>query len=228
MQSNRLLAKLSRKNQRELLAACDEVELVIGDVLWEPCSRISHVYFPLGCFISKLLPVKSRQNLELALIGNEGMLGIPLILGVDSSMYQAVVQGSGSALRLSAGSLRRELDRAPALRKLLHQYIYVVHMQLALTAACSNFHSVDLRLAHWLLMTHDRAGFGNFHLTHKFLAQMLGVRRVGITNAAGALQRRKLVRYTRGNITVLNRAALERASCSCYQASKDAYENVLG
>jgi CRP-like cAMP-binding protein len=228
MQSNRLLAKLSRKNQRELLAACDEVELVIGDVLWEPRNRITHVYFPLSSFISKLLPVKSRQNLELALIGNEGMLGIPLILGVDSSMFQAVVQGSGSALRMSAASFRRELDRAPALRKLLYQYIYVVHMQLALTAACSNFHSVDLRLARWLLMTHDRAGFGNFHLTHKFLAQMLGVRRVGITNAAGALQKRKLVRYTRGNITVLNRAALERAACSCYQASKDAYENVLG
>jgi len=228
MQSNRLLANLSRKNQRQLLAACDEVELGIGDVLWEPRNRISHVYFPLGCFISKLLPVKSRQDLELALVGNEGMLGIPPILGVNSSMYQAMVQGSGSALRMSAASFRRELDRAPALRKLLHRYIYVVHMQLALTAACSNFHSVDLRLARWLLMTHDRAGFGNFHLTHKFLAQMLGVRRVGITNAAGALQRRKLVRYTRGNITVLNRAALERASCTCYQASKDAYENVLG
>jgi len=228
MQSNRLLANLSRKNQRQLLAACDEVELGIGDVLWEPRNRISHVYFPLGCFISKLLPVKSRQDLELALVGNEGMLGIPPILGVNSSMYQAMVQGSGSALRMSAASFRRELDRAPALRKLLHRYIYVVHMQLALTAACSNFHSVDLRLARWLLMTHDRAGFGNFHLTHKFLAQMLGVRRVGITNSAGALQRRKLVTYTRGNITILNRVALERASCPCYQASKDAYENVLG
>jgi CRP-like cAMP-binding protein len=228
MQSNRLLAKLNRKDQRQLLAACDKVELSIGDVLWEPRTRISHVYFPLNCFISQLLPVDSRENLELALVGNEGMLGTPLVLGVNSSTFQALVQGSGSALRMSAASFGRELERIPALRKRLHRYIHVLQMQLALTATCISFHSVDLRLARWLLMTHDRAGLGNFHLTHKFLAQMLGVRRVGITNAAGALQKRNVVTYTRGHITVLNRAALEKASCPCYQASKSAYESELG
>lgn len=228
MPTNRLLAKLSRKAQGRMLSACDEVDLCIGDILWEPRKRISHVYFPLDCFISQLVPVDARENLELALVGREGMLGTPLVLGVNSSIFQALVQGSGTALRLSAASFRHELEHIPALRKLMHRYVYVLQMQLTLTAACMRFHGVDLRLACWLLMTHDRADFGNFHLTHKFLAQMLGVRRVGITNAAGALQKRKLVSYTRGNITVLNRAGLEKASCRCYEASNDAYQAVLG
>jgi CRP-like cAMP-binding protein len=228
MQSNRLLATLRRKDRDHLIAACDEIELTIGDVLWEPNKRIRHVYFPLDSFISQLVPVDARENLELAMVGNEGMLGTSLALGVNSSMLQARVQGSGTALRLDVVSFRRELEHTPALRTQLNRYIYVLQNQLALTAACINFHSIDLRLARWLLMTHDRADFGSFHLTHKFLAQMLGVRRVGITNAAGLLQKRKLLSYTRGHITILNRAGLEKASCGCYQTSKDMYRQVLG
>jgi CRP-like cAMP-binding protein len=220
-----------------VIAACGEVELTIGDVLWEPNKRIRHVYFPLDSFISQLVPVDGRENLELSMVGNEGMLGTSLLLGVNSSMLQARVQGSGTALRLNGTSFRRELEHIPALRKQLNRYIYVLQNQLyiyvlqnqlALTAACINFHSLDLRLARWLLMTHDRADFGSFHLTHKFLAQMLGVRRVGITNAAGLLQKRKLLSYSRGHITILNRAGLEKASCGCYQASKGMYDRVLG
>lgn len=228
MLNNRLLAKLNRKDQDLLLAACDEVGLRIGDILWEPQQRISYIYFPLDCFISQLVPADARENLDLALVGREGMLGMPLVLGVNSSMFQALVQGPGAALRMTVASFRLELERIPALRKVLLRYIHVLQMQLALTAACISFHGIDLRLAYWLLMTHDRADFGKFHLTHKFLAQMLGVRRVGITNAAGRLQKRKLLTYSRGAITILNRAGLEKASCSCYQTSKDAYENVLG
>jgi CRP-like cAMP-binding protein len=228
MRRNRLLAKLSRKDREHLRAACDEVELCIGDILWEPQRRIRHVYFPLDSFISQLVPIDARENLELALVGNEGMLGTSLALGVNSSMLQALVQGSGTALRLDAASFRRELEDIPALRKQLHRYIYVLQIQLALTAACINFHSLDLRLARWLLMTHDRADFGSFHLTHKLLAQMLGVRRVGVTNAAGLMQKCNLLKYSRGEITILNRAGLEKVACSCYQASKDVYEGVLG
>jgi CRP-like cAMP-binding protein len=228
MQRNRLLASLPRSDYRQLIAACDVVDLYAGDILWQPRKRIRHVYFPLDSFISQLVPIDTRENLELALVGNEGMLGTSLVLGVQYSMMQALVHGSGAALRLDAASFRRELERVPALRKQLHRYIYVLQAQLALTAGCINFHSLDLRLACWLLMTHDRAGLANFHLTHKLLAQMLGVRRVGVTNAAGLMQKRKLLSYSRGDITILDRAGLERASCSCYQASKNAYASELG
>jgi CRP-like cAMP-binding protein len=228
MPINRLLASLRNKDHQQLIAACDTVDLCDGDVLWEPHSRIRHVYFPLDGFISQLVPIDSRENLELALIGNEGMLGTPLVLGVNSSTLQALVQGSGGALRMSAATFRDKLTQFPALRQHLNRYIFVLQAQLALTAACISFHALDLRLARWLLMTHDRSGPGSFHLTHQFLAQMLGVRRVGITNAAGLLQKRKLLTYSRGEITILDRAGLEQASCSCYQVSKDTYENVLG
>ncbi len=228
MPSNRLLASLSRRDHQHLTTACDEVELCIGDTLWEPQKRVSHVYFPIDCFISQLVPVEGRKNLELALVGNEGMLGTPLVLGVNSSSMQALVQGSGTALRMSGTSFRSELRQLPAFRHLLDRYIYVLQAQLALMAACIGFHSLELRLARWLLMTHDRAGIDSFHLTHKFLAQMLGVRRVGITNAAGNLQKRKLLRYSRGEITILNRAGLEKASCSCYQASTELHTRILG
>lgn len=228
MQRNQLLAGLRRKDQDQLIAICDVVDLSIGDILSEPQSRIRNVHFPLDSMISQLVPVDSRENLGLALVGSEGMLGTPLVLGVPSSNLQARVQGSGTALRMSAASFRRVLEQTPALRKKLDRYIHVLQAQLALTAACISFHSLDLRLARWLLMTHDRAGPGSFHLSHKFLAQMLGVRRVGITNAAGNLQKCKLLSYSRGDITILNRAGLEKASCSCYRASQDIYDSVLG
>lgn len=227
MQTNHLLANLKSKDRRHLVAACQEVELVIGDVLWEPQHQIRYVYFPLGGFISQLVPVDGRENLELELVGNEGMLGIPVVLGMNSSTLQAMVQGSGGALRISAPSFRRKLEQIPALRQQLNRYVHVLRAQLAMSAACISFHSLDLRLARWLLMTHDRADFGSFHLTHKSLAQMLGVRRVGITNAAGLLQKQKLLRYSRGEITILNRTGLEQVSCTCYQAAKDMYASVL-
>jgi hypothetical protein len=228
MQSNQLLASLHRKDHQHMVAACDKVDLCAGDILWEPEARIRHVYFPLDCFISQLVPVDLRANLELALVGNEGMLGTPLILGVNTSSLQSLVQGSGAALRMSAAQFGRELEQCPAFRKQLNRYIFVLQSQLALTAACISFHSLELRLARWLLMTHDRAALGNLHLTHQFLAQMLGVRRVGITNAAGILQKRGLLSYSRGEITILDRAGLEKTSCSCYRASIDLYASVLG
>ncbi len=228
MQSNRLLSALSRKDHRHLVAACDEVDLGVGDSLWEPNERIRHVYFPLDCTISQLLPVDSHRILEMALIGNEGMLGVPLLLGVNTSMLQALIQQSGTALRMKTTSFRRELEHLPALRQLLHQYAHVLQEQLAQSMACISRHTLDLRLARLLLMTHDRvAGLGSFHVTHEALAQTLCVRRVGVTIAAGLLQKRKLLSYSRGDITILNRAGLEKASCRCYQASNDIYERVL-
>jgi CRP-like cAMP-binding protein len=226
--ANRLVAALPRMERQRLLAGCAEVELTLGDVLCEPGERLRHVYFPLDGCISLLLPVDGHANLDVELVGNEGVFGIHLALGVDSSPLLAVVQGSGAALRMSAASLRRELMHGAALSRKLDGYAYVLMAQLAQTAACNSFHALDVRLVRWLLMTHDRAHSDHFHLTHEFLAQMLGVRRVGVTNAAGLLQKRKLVRYSRGNITVLDRAGLEAASCGCYQAARDVYERVLG
>jgi CRP-like cAMP-binding protein len=139
-----------------------------------------------------------------------------------------LVQGAGSAFRITTVLFRQQLAKSPALQQILMRYLYVTIMQLALTGACTRFHVVEARLARWLLMTEDRAHSNQFHITHVFLAYMLGVRRVGITRAASSLQQKKLISYQRGNITILNRAGLEAASCNCYQADKETYQNILG
>ena len=227
MVSNRLLAALPRKDREHLVAGCERVELRFSDVLCEPGERIRHVYFPAESFISLAAPVEGRDTLEVGLIGNEGMLGIPLILGIDISAQRALVRGSGAALRMKAGSLHRELVESVALQRGLNRYLYALMAQFAQTAACTRFHLLDARLARWLLMTHDRAHADTFHLTHDFLADMLGVRRVGITKAAGVLQRKRLIRYRRGEITILDRGGLEGVSCGCYKAMKQTYDRIL-
>jgi CRP-like cAMP-binding protein len=225
--TNRLLAALPRKDRQRLAAACEQVELTLAEILCEPGAPIRHVYFPADSFISLAAPVDGRASLEVGLVGNEGMLGIPLILGISVSAQRALVRGSGSALRMTAASFHRELGASLALRRGLHRYLYALMAQFAQTAACTGFHVLEARLARWLLMTHDRAHSDRFHLTHDFLAEMLGVRRVGVTKAAGGLQRRKLISYRRGHITVMNRGGLEDASCGCYQALKETYDRIL-
>lgn len=225
---NRLLSTLGHKDRRHVLAACELVELTLGDVLWEPGQRIRQVYFPVDSFVSQLVPVYGHDNLKVALVGNEGMLGVSLVLGVRSSHLQAVVQGPCSALRIRSAAFCRELKLVPALRLQLTRYVCVLQAQLAQAAACNNFHALDRRLAVWLLSTQDRASGRSFHLTQKLLGQLLGVRRVGVTNAAGVFQKRQLIRYSRGHITILDRCGLEKAACGCYQAAKDAYECILG
>jgi CRP-like cAMP-binding protein len=225
---NRLVTSLPARDRRQLLAICEEVGLAIGCVLQEPGERIKFVYFPVAGMISLLIPVNGRGNLEVGLVGTEGFFGIPTVLGVEVSPLQGLVQGSGAALRISASLFRRELGSSRALRRTMNRYAYVLMAQLAETPACVKFHLLEARLARWLLMTHDRAASNEFHLTHEFLAQMLGVRRVGVTNAAGALQQRNLITYARGEITVLDRAGLEAASCPCYRTGEDIYERTLG
>jgi CRP-like cAMP-binding protein len=227
--NNRLLAALPRKDRQHFLANCTQVELGLGDILAKPGERISHVYFPTESFISLITPATDDcAALEMALVGDEGMLGIPLILGVEVSPLHALVQGAGLALCMEAAAFRLELEQSSALQRELKRYLYVVLGQFAQTAACTHFHVVEARLARWLLMTHDRAHSDTFHVTHEFLAYMLGVRRVGVTKAAYSLQQRKLIRYSRGDITILDRSNLEAASCGCYADDLASYARIMG
>ena len=224
---NRLLEALPSSDLRRLLAECETLELAFADVLYTAGERLSHVYFPISSFISLIMPIDDSSSLEVGMVGNEGMFGITLALGVDVSPVRAVVQGAGSALRMGAASFCNELGRSPALQREIDRYVFVHLTQLAQTAGCTRFHVVEARLARWLLMTQDRAHSNTFHVTQEFLAFMLGVRRVGVTKAASSLQERNLIRYSRGDITVLDRRGLKAASCGCYKADRASYDRTL-
>jgi len=220
---NLLLAGLPRDEHNRVLECCETVDLRFGDILCEPDQPLLHAYFPLTGFVSRVTAIEGHPALEMGLVGNEGMLGATLSLGVNGAPMRAVVRGAGTALRMTASQLRRELSRGPFLVHTLHRYLYVHLAQLSQTAACTHFHSIEQRLACWLLLTHDRAHADHFRLTHADLADMLGVRRSGISIAAGALQQRGLIRYSRGQIVILDRQGLEAASCECYAAMQQDY-----
>ena len=224
---NGLLSDLPRKERAEFLKHCQCVDLKFGDILCEAGRPMSHVYFPLEGFISRIAVLDDQQPLEIGLIGNEGMLGETLALGINLAPMRAVVQGAGTALRMTAASLRRELSRRASLAPIMKRYLFVLIMQLARTSACTRYHEIGPRLARWVLMTHDRAHADRFLLTHEFLAVMLGVRRSGVSIAAGRLQVRKLIHYRRGELTVLDRRGLEKASCSCYVALLQDHANIF-
>jgi CRP-like cAMP-binding protein len=211
-----------------LLAICERVEFAVGDILEEVGTPTQHVYFPTVGFVSLVTAIKGRPTLEVGMVGREGMLGTQLVLGVAAAPLHAVVQGAGAAWRIGAPEFSKELARSAALQRALNRYVYVTMAQLASSASCLRFHQIGPRLARWLLMTQDRAHSDSFHITHEFLAYMLGVRRVGITTAASLLQREGLIKYRRGEIEVLNRRGLKAAACGCYTADREAYSSVLG
>ena len=207
---------------------CDRVELAFGAILHALMERLSHVYFPIDSFISLSMRVDTSASLEVGLIGSEGMFGIPLALGVDTSPVSAAVMGAGSALRMDGELFCRQLERSQALRSEIDRYVFVHLSQLEQATACTRFHVVEARLARWLLMLQDRAHGSTFHITQELLAEMLGVRRVGVTKAASSLQKRHLVHYKRGKITVLDRRGLEAASCECYKGGSGILRSDLG
>jgi CRP-like cAMP-binding protein len=225
---NQLFAALPAAARKRLTDGNPPVDLAFSEVLSEAGSRIRDVYFPIDGFISLITPAKGRGQLEIGLVGSEGMLGVPLLLGVDDSPLRAMVQGPGRAWRVDGATLKRELASNPEVRAILSRYLYVFLSQLMQTATCTRFHRIEARLARWLLMTRDRAHSNRFHITHEFLALMLGVRRVGVTSAASALQRRKLIQYRRGDMAILDGRGLERAACACYAIDKQIHARVLG
>jgi len=203
-----------------MLSGLEPVKLVYGQVLYEPTGLIEHVYFPIDCLVSLLTAVDNGRVLEVGMVGNEGMVGMPMVLGIGESAVRALVQGGGTAMRMPASRFRTEFNKNILLQRALFRYTHLLMAQVSQTAACNRFHEAEGRLARWLLMTSDRLHTDEFLLTHEFLAHMLGVRRVGVTKAAEGLRRKKLIVYSRGHITILDRAQLEKAACVCYRIVK--------
>jgi CRP-like cAMP-binding protein len=195
-------------------------------VLCEPGDPIHHIYFPHDCLISLMAVAEGRMTLEVGLVGREGMLGATVALGHDTTQVRAVVQRAGSASRIEAARLRAEFARNPALQRVLFRYTDSLLAQAIQIAVCSRYHVLEARLARSLLVTRDRLQSDRFHLTHEFLAHALGVRRVGVTKAASALQQQGLINYSRGNIEILDPAGLAAVACACYEIVREAGAGV--
>lgn len=217
---NKLLAALPRKEYQRLRAGFEPVTLTYGEVLYEPGEPSRYVYFPNDALVSLLATVEDHQALEVGLVGREGMVGISLALGMRDSPVRGLVQATGTAMRMSVVRFRKEFRKSPRLQGELCRLLHAQLFQARQTAACNRFHVVEARLARWLLTTRDRVRSDQFLLTQDFLSNLLGVRRVGISMAAGALRKRKLIGYSRGKIRILDRKGLEAASCSCYGTIK--------
>jgi CRP-like cAMP-binding protein len=222
---NHLLEMLSGAARRRLLSVGELVPLVMGESMGEPGAATRFVHFPIDGFISLITPIDGKPSLEVGMVGREGMLGAQVALGIFTTPLHAVVQGPGTAWRIRARAFGAELNQNPRLQRLMKLYIHVLMHQFSMAAACLRFHQIEQRLARWLLMSHDRANADQFHVTHEFLAYMLGVRRVGITNAAGVLQRGGLIAYHHGELRVLDRPGLENAACACYATERQTYSD---
>jgi CRP-like cAMP-binding protein len=226
-QCNELLAALPPADLARLAPMLDTVQVDVGAVLCEPDQPIAHIYFPHDSLISLLGVAEGRMTLEVGLVGREGMLGATVALGHDVTQVRAIVQRAGSASRMESAQFRAEFARNPALQRVLYRYTDTLLAQAIQIAVCSRFHVLEARLARSLLVTRDRLQSDKFHLTHEFLAHALGVRRVGVTKAASALQQQGLIIYSRGNIEILDAEGLAAASCKCYEIVKDAQAGAL-
>jgi len=223
---NRILSALPRKEYQKLLAILEPVKVPFGEILYEAHAQIRHVYFPYDCFVSMLTTVDTGRAAEVGLIGSEGMIGVPMALGVAVSPFRAVVQGGGTAVRLKTGEFRHSFSKSAALKREVFLFTHLLMIQIAQTAACNRFHVVTQRMARWMLMTRDRVNSNDFRITQEFLALMLGIRRVGVSAAMSALRKRELIVYRRGTITILDHEGLLAVACGCYKTVKDTYSEA--
>lgn len=224
---NHLIQSLPREDRTQFLSGCRSISVQLSEVLCEPGAPMRYVYFPVDCFISLVASNEGRPSLEIGMVGSEGMLGEQLLLGESLAPFHGLVQGPGVTWQMKSGLFRQQLRDSAALQRIVQRYLYVRMTQLGNQAVCVHFHQVSPRLARWLLMSQDRAHADSFHMTHEFMAYLLGVRRVGITKAAGSLQRDGLIKYHHGFLSVLDRPGLEAAACSCYAKDAEAYDKLL-
>jgi CRP-like cAMP-binding protein len=223
---NHLLGALPRKDYQKLLPVLEPVKLAFGETLYESHTQIRHVYFPIDCFVSMLTTVDAGRAAEVGLIGSEGMIGVPMALGVAVSPFRAVVQGGGTAMRLKTTDFRRSFSSSPALKREVFLFTHLLMIQIAQTAACNRFHVVTQRMARWMLMTRDRVNSNEFRVTQEFLALMLGVRRVGVSAAMCILRERKLIVYRHSTVTIIDHEGLVAAACICYKTVRDIYDQA--
>ncbi len=226
--SNALIASLPRAARELVLRSCESVDLELGHIVCKPDAQISHVYFPTTSYISLITPQGAAESLEVGMVGNEGAFGVTLMLGVGTSPLLGLVQGGGNVLRIPRRRFGELVDRSDPFRRVLNRYLFVLTMHLAQTAACNRFHYLEARMARWLLMTQDRAQSASFRLTHQFLAFMLGARRAGVSGIAGEFQERGYIRYSRGRLTIIDRAALQGVACACYKSLNASYRKYVG
>jgi CRP-like cAMP-binding protein len=225
---NRLLAALPPDDFAALAPDLRPVELELRQTLYEPGQTIRAVHFPQEGMVSMLAPLEDGHLQEVGVVGREGLVGLPVVLGADRTSIEALVQMQGAAWRIGTAELRAAFERSATLRSLLLRYAQAFHAQVAQTAACNGRHAIDRRLARWLLVMHDRAEADEFAMTHEFASMMLGAGRPGVSVAAAVLQKAGVVRYTHGRMAVLDRAGLEAASCECYGTVREQFEYLLG
>lgn len=228
LSENQLLAALPRKERERLLPDLEHTPLAVREVIYEADGHIRYVYFPTSGVISLLCTTGEGASIEVGAVGKEGMAGVPVFLGVDASLTRAVVQVAGEAVRMRAKAFREAAGRGGPFHDLLHRYTYALMTQLSLSIACNRFHSVENRLARWLLMMHDREPTDEFKFTQEFIARMVGTRRPHVSTAVGNLQAAGLLRNGRGSIHVLDWRGLEGVSCGCYLAAKKRFASLLG
>ena len=226
LRGNQLLAALPTAEWERWVPHLEFIELALGDVLYESGCRLSHVTFPTTAIVSLMCVTEDGSSAEIALVGNEGVVGISLFMGGESTSSRAVVLSAGQGYRLAAARIKNEFNRAPVLHLLL-RYTQALITQMAQTAVCNRHHSLDQQLCRWLLLSLDRLNGSELVMTHELISNMLGVRREGVTENATKLQKAGLIRYSRGHITVLDRPGLERRSCECYAVVKREYDRLL-